>query len=53
MQTIAEIERLTGEEFLSGVPNSADLKNQTGVKLWSVAANDFDTGCKTQKANVP
>lgn len=53
MQTIAEIERLTGEEFLSGVPGSAALKKQTGVKLWSVAAADFDTGCKSQKATVP
>lgn len=53
MHTIAEIERLTGEEFLSGVPNSTALKNQTGVKLWSVAATDFDTGCKSQKATVP
>lgn len=52
MQTIAEIERLTGGEFLSGLPDSAALKTQTGVKLWPVASTDFDPGCKSQKADV-
>ena len=50
---IAEIERLTGEEFLEGLPNAAALKKQSGVKLWRVASSDFDPGCKSQKATVP
>jgi len=53
MQTIAEIERLTGEEFLAGLPNASALKTQSGAKLWPVAASDFDEGCKSQKATVP
>jgi DNA/RNA endonuclease G (NUC1) len=52
MHTIAEIERLSGEEFLSGLPDAAALKKQTGVKLWPVAASDFDPGCASQKATV-
>ena len=53
MQTIAEIERLTGEEFLPGLPDAAALKTQSGAKLWAVASNDFDPGCASQKADVP
>jgi hypothetical protein len=53
LQDIAEIERLTGEEFLTGIPGAAALKHQPGVKLWSLASSDFDPGCKSQKADVP
>ena len=53
LQDIEEIERLTGEEFLTGIPGAAALKHQPGVKLWSVASSDFDPGCKSQKADVP
>jgi hypothetical protein len=52
MHTIAEIERLSGEEFLSGLPDAAALKKQSGVKLWPVASSDFDPGCASQKADV-
>jgi endonuclease G len=53
MHMVAEIERLTGEEFLSGIANAAELKNQSDAKLWSVASSDFDPGCASQKATVP
>lgn len=53
VQDIAEIERLTGEEFLTRLPNGDALKRQSGAKLWSLASSDFDPGCKSQKADVP
>jgi endonuclease G, mitochondrial len=53
LHLVAEIERLTGEEFLAGVPDAATLKKKPGAKLWPVASTDFDSGCKSQKADVP
>ena len=46
-------ERMTGEEFLGGLGNSAQgLKRDEPTKLWSVTEANFDVGCKNQKANV-
>ncbi|MFN3657692.1 MAG: DNA/RNA non-specific endonuclease [Pseudolabrys sp.] len=49
---VGEIERLTGESFLSGVPNAAALKQKMPDRLWPVAKTDFDRGCDKQKADV-
>lgn len=51
-KSVADIEQMTGEQFLSGLPDAADLKKKTANKLWPVAATDFDPGCKSQKADV-
>ncbi|HEY5218031.1 MAG TPA: DNA/RNA non-specific endonuclease, partial [Pseudolabrys sp.] len=52
LKSVADIEQMTGEKFLSGLPNAAQLKQKTADKLWPVAKSDFDTGCATQKADV-
>ncbi len=51
-KSVADIEQMTGEKFLSGLPNAAQLKQKTADKLWPVAKTDFDTGCSKQKADV-
>ena len=51
-KSVADIEQLTGEHFLSGLPNADQLKQKMPDKLWPVAATDFDTGCKGQKTDV-
>lgn len=52
LKSVAEIERVTGESFLSGLPNASDIKPNPALKIWPVAATDFDSGCKSQKADV-
>ncbi|MEP7030849.1 MAG: hypothetical protein ABI830_07945, partial [Pseudolabrys sp.] len=52
-KSVADIEQMTGETFLPGLPNAAQLKQKTADKLWPVAKSDFDTGCNKQKAEVP
>ena len=52
-KSVADIEQLTGEKFLTGIPNAAQLKQKTASKLWPVAKSDFDSGCDKQKADVP
>ena len=51
-KSVADIEQMTGEEFLSGLPNSAQLKAKTADKLWPVAKSDYDTGCAKQATDV-
>jgi len=51
-KSVADIEQLTGETFLSGLPNAAQLKQKTADKLWPVSKSDFDTGCNKQKVDV-
>jgi endonuclease G, mitochondrial len=51
-KSVADIEQLTGEHFLSGLPNAAQIKSTEPSKLWRVAKSDFDTGCSQQKADV-
>jgi endonuclease G len=51
-KSVAEIERMTGQKFLTGLPNGDALKNNEAEKLWPVAKSDFDTGCKKQAADV-
>lgn len=53
LKSVADIEQMTGEQFMSGVPNAAALKAKTADKIWPVAKSDFDTGCKKQAADVP
>ena len=53
LQSVAEIERLTDEDFLSQLPGADQLKAQAVPTLWKVTATDFDSGCKSQKADVP
>jgi endonuclease G len=52
LKSVADIEQMTGETFLSGLPNAAQLKQKTADKIWTVAKADFDTGCAKQKADV-
>jgi endonuclease G, mitochondrial len=52
LKSVADIEQMTGEKFLSGLPNAAQLKQKIADKLWPVAKSDFDTGCSKQKADV-
>jgi endonuclease G, mitochondrial len=52
LQSVSEIERLTGEHFLSNLPNASSLKPRAASNIWTVAASDFDSGCKNQKTNV-
>jgi endonuclease G, mitochondrial len=52
LKSVADIEQMTGEKFLSGLPNAAQLKQKTADKIWPVAKSDFDSGCDKQKANV-
>lgn len=52
LKSVADIEQMTGEKFLSGLPNAAQLKQKTANKLWPVSKSDFDTGCAKQKADV-
>lgn len=52
LKSVADIEQMTGEKFLSGLPNAAQLKQKTADKIWPVAKSDFDTGCKKQAAEV-
>ena len=48
-----EIERMTGDEFLTELGNDAQaLKQKEPTKLWPVAKTDFDDGCKAQRADV-
>ncbi len=51
-KSVADIEQITGEKFLTDLPNAAQLKQKTADKLWPVAKSDFDTGCAKQKADV-
>lgn len=51
-KSVAEIERMTGLKFLTGLPNASALKENEAEKLWPVAKSDFDTGCKQQAADV-
>lgn len=51
-KSVADIEALTGEHFLSGIPNAAQIKSVEPSKLWPVAKSDFDSGCKQQRADV-
>jgi hypothetical protein len=52
-KSIADIEQLTGEKFLTGIPNAAQLRQKTATKLWPLAKSDFDSGCDQQKVDVP
>lgn len=52
LKSVADIEQLTGEQFLSGVPNAAQIKAKPAEKLWPVAKSDFDSGCAKQQADV-
>jgi DNA/RNA endonuclease G (NUC1) len=52
LKSVADIEQLTGEEFMAGLPNGAALKTKAAAKIWPVAKSDFDTGCKKQAADV-
>jgi DNA/RNA endonuclease G (NUC1) len=51
-KSVAEIERLTGQRFLSGVPNAEQIKQKEATRLWPVSKSDFDTGCDKQKTDV-
>ncbi|HEX5212615.1 MAG TPA: DNA/RNA non-specific endonuclease [Pseudolabrys sp.] len=51
-KSVADIEQMTGEKFLSGLPGAEQLKQKTADKLWPVAKSDFDTGCNKQAAEV-
>lgn len=52
LKSVADIEQLTGEQFLSGLPNAAQLKQKTAEKIWPVAKSDFDDpACKSQRAD--
>lgn len=51
-KSVADIEQMTGEKFLSGLPNATQLKQKTADKIWPVSKSDFDTGCGKQKADV-
>lgn len=52
-KSVADIEKLTGEQFLSGLPNAAQLKQNEATKLWPVSKSDFDDpACKGQKTDV-
>jgi endonuclease G len=52
-KSVADIEQLTGEHFLSGLPNADALKQKAAEKLWPVAKSDFDDpACKSQRADV-
>lgn len=52
-KSVADIEQMTGEHFLSGLPNADQLRQKTPEKLWPVAKSDFDIGCDKQKVDVP
>lgn len=52
LKSVADIEKMTGEKFLSGLPNAAQLTQKTANKIWPVAKSDFDSGCDSQKADV-
>ena len=53
-KSVAEIERMTGNQFLAGIPNGTALKANEAEKLWPVAQADFDDpACKAQKTDVP
>ena len=52
LKSVADIEQMTGEKFLSGLPNAAQLKRKTAEKIWPVSESDFDAGCAKQKADV-
>jgi endonuclease G, mitochondrial len=52
-KSVADIEQMTGEHFLTGIPNAAALKQKTADKLWPVAQSDFDMpACRAQKTDV-
>lgn len=51
-KSVADIEQMTGEHFLSGIPNAEALRHKTATKLWPVSQSDFDTGCAKQKVDV-
>lgn len=51
-KSVGDIEQLTGEHFLSGLPNATQVKSIEPSKLWPVAKSDFDSGCKQQKADI-
>jgi DNA/RNA endonuclease G (NUC1) len=51
-KSVADIEQITGERFLSGIPDGNQLKQVTPEKLWPVSKSDFDSGCDKQKVDV-
>jgi DNA/RNA endonuclease G (NUC1) len=51
-KSVADIEQMTGEKFLSGLPNGEQLKLKTAEKLWPLSKSDFDSGCDKQKTDV-
>jgi len=52
-KSVAEIEQLTGEQFLAGLPNADSLKRKMPEKLWPVSKSDFDLpACKQQQTDV-
>jgi endonuclease G len=52
-KSVADIEQLTGQHFLPGVPNAAQIKAVQPSGLWPVSKSDFDAGCNQYKADVP
>ena len=52
LKSVADIEQLTGETFLSALPDAAQIKRATAQKIWPVSKSDFDSGCDKQKADV-
>lgn len=52
LKSVDDIEQLTGEKFLTSLPNAAQIKAKTATKIWPLSKTDFDTGCKNQKADV-
>jgi endonuclease G len=52
-KSVADIEQMTDEHFLTDIPDAAALKQKTPDKLWPVAQTDFDLpACKGQKTDV-
>lgn len=52
-KSVADIEQMTGERFLSGLPNADAIKEKMPEKLWPVAKSDYDQrGCKPQMTDV-
>lgn len=54
LTSIAQIERLTNEEFFPGSAEElSEAKNKVAAKLWSVRKDAFDTGCKKMAKDIP
>jgi endonuclease G len=53
LKSVADVEQLTGEHFLSGLPDADELRKKTATHIWTVSKSDYDLpACRQQTTTI-